>query len=91
MTENEMKQFVGVPVEAVLMDSGMVVRGIIQTVENGHVRFSEFEDIFVLVHGRRLSIKFMLSGSFEDLEALLKNLLFPCDLFDKCRKLKDDA
>ena len=91
MEENELNEFVGVPVEAVLMNSGIVIRGVIKEIKDGYAKFSSFENLFVLVHGKRLSIKFMLAGSFDDLEALLRNLLFPCELFDKCRKLKVEA
>lgn len=91
MEENELSEFVGVPVEAVLMDSRIVIRGVIKEIKDGYAKFSSFENLFVLVHGKRLSIKFMLAASFDDLEALLRNLLFPCKLFDKCRKLKVEA
>ena len=88
MKDDEIREFIGVPIEAVIMDSRMVVRGTIESVQNGFAKFSSIEDLFVLVHGRRLSIKSMLSGSFADLEVLLGNLSFPCSLFDKCRRLK---
>ncbi|HEX3036734.1 MAG TPA: hypothetical protein VHT73_16720 [Thermodesulfobacteriota bacterium] len=91
MEENELRDFVGVPVEAVLMNSRIVVRGVIDGIKDGYAKFASFENVFVLVYGKRLSIKFMLAASFDDLEALLKNLLFPCRLFDKCRKLKIEA
>lgn len=88
MKDDEIREFIGVPMEAVIMDSKMVLRGTIKLVQNGLAQFSSIEEVFVLVHGKRLSIKFMLSGSFADLEALLKNLWFPCSLFDRCRRLK---
>jgi hypothetical protein len=88
MKDDEIREFIGVPIEAVAMDSRMVIRGTIEVIQNGLARFSSIEEVFVLVHGRRLSIKLMLSGSFMDLVALLKNLWFPCSLFDKCRRLK---
>ena len=89
MKDDEIREFVGFPIEAVIMDSRMVVRGTIESVQNGLAQFSSIEEVFVLVHGKRLSIKFMLSGSFADLKALLENLSFPCSLFDKCRRLKN--
>ncbi len=88
MKEDEVRQFIGVPIEAVIMDARMVIIGTIEVVQNGLAKFSSLEEVFVLVHGRRLSIKSMISGSFMDLEILLKNLWFPCNLFDKCRKIK---
>jgi hypothetical protein len=88
MNDDEIREFIGVPIEAVIMDSRMVVRGTIESVQNGLAQFSSIEEVFVLVQGKRLSIKSMLSGSFADLEVLLKNLWFPAKLFDKCRKLK---
>ncbi|MGE5444121.1 MAG: hypothetical protein ACM3SR_05880 [Ignavibacteriales bacterium] len=88
MKDDEIREFIGVPMEAVIMDSKMVLRGTIKLVQNGLAQFSSIEEVFVLVHGKRLSIKFMLSGSFADLETLLKNLWFPYSLFDKCRRLK---
>jgi hypothetical protein len=88
MTEQEIKQFVGMNIEAVVMESRIVIRGILKGVENGFAKFSSIEDIFVLVHGKRLSMKLMLSGSFTDLEALLNKLSFPCSIFDKCGVLK---
>jgi hypothetical protein len=88
MMEDEIKRYVGVPIEAVVMDSRMVIRGTLDAVDRGQARFSSIEDIFVLVHGRRLSMKLMLSGSFIDLEALLRNLSFPCSVFDSCRRIR---
>jgi hypothetical protein len=88
MKDDEIREFIGVPIEAVIMDSRMVVRGTIKAVQNGLAQFSSIEEVFALLHGRRLSIKSMLSGSFIDLEVLLKNLWFPCSLFDKCRRFK---
>jgi hypothetical protein len=88
MKEEEIRQFVGVPIEASVMGSRMVIRGVFQEVKDRYIKFSSIEDLFVLVHGRRLSIKLMLAGSFMDLEALLKNLSFPCGIFDRCRRLK---
>jgi len=88
MKDDEIREFIGVPVEAVIMDSRIVLRGTIESVQSGLAQFSSIEEVFVLVHGKRLSIKSMLSGSFEDLEVLLKNLCFPSGLFDKCRRLK---
>ncbi|MBI2488081.1 MAG: hypothetical protein HYW01_14280 [Deltaproteobacteria bacterium] len=88
MKEQDIKQFVGMNIEAVVMESRIVIRGILKGVENGFAKFSSIEDIFVLVHGKRLSMKLMLSGSFTDLEALLNKLSFPCSIFDKCRVLK---
>ncbi len=87
MSQDDLMQFVGIPIEAVIMDSRMVLKGSLESVNNGFAKFSEIEDLFVLVHGRRLSVKLMLSGSFMDLQALLKNLLIPCSLFDKCIRL----
>jgi hypothetical protein len=87
MTEDDIKQFIGVSVEVVIMGSKMVLMGTLEKVNNGFAKFSTIEDLFVVVHGKRLSLKLMLSGSFMDLEALLKNLWFPCSLFDKCRRL----
>lgn len=88
MKEHEMKQFVGMPIEAIVLDSRMIIKGMLRQVVNGHVKFSSIEDLFVLVHGKRLSIKFMLAGSFADLDALLNEVCFPCGIFDKCRVLK---
>jgi hypothetical protein len=85
--EQEMKQFVGLPIEAIVLDSRMIVNGTLIQVVNGHVKFSSIEDLFVLVHGKRLSIKLMLAGSFADLGGLLKEVCFPCSMFDKCRIL----
>ena len=87
MKQDDLMLFIGVPIEVAIMDSRIVLKGIIEAVNNEFAKFSEIEDLFVLVHGRRLSIKLMLSGSFIDLEALLKNLQFPCSLFDECRRL----
>lgn len=88
MRDDEIRELIGFPIEAVILDSRMVLRGTVESVQNGFIKFSLVEDLFVLIQGRRLSIKSMLSGSFADLEALLENLLFPCSLFDKCRRLK---
>ncbi len=88
MNDDEIREFIGVPIEALIMGSKMVLRGIIESVEDGHAQFSSIEEVFVFVHGKRLSIKYMISGSFLDLEALLKNLWFPCSLFDKCGRIK---
>ena len=91
MKEQEIKQFVGMNIETVVMGSRIVIRGILKGVENGFAKFSSIEDIFVLVHGKRLSMKLMLSGSFTDLEALLNNLTFPCSIFDECKVLKKES
>jgi hypothetical protein len=88
MKDDEMREFIGVPIEAVIMGSRMVLRGTVESVQNGLAQLSSIEEVFILVHGKRLSIKFMLSGSFADLRDLLENLWFPCSLFDKCRRLK---
>ena len=53
MKEDELGQFAGVPIEAIIMDSRMVLRGTIETVQNGLARFSTIEEVFVLVHGKR--------------------------------------
>jgi hypothetical protein len=87
MKQDELKQFIGVPVEVVILDLRMVLIGTLEKVNNSFAKFSTIENLFVLVHGRRLSIKLMLSGSFIDLEALLTNLWFPCSIFNKCRRL----
>lgn len=87
MKQDDLMQCIGIPIEAVIMNSRIILKGTLEAINNGFAKFSEVEDLFVLVHGRRLSIKFMLSGSFIDLEALLKNLQFPCSLFGECRKL----
>ncbi|GBD38032.1 hypothetical protein HRbin37_00277 [bacterium HR37] len=88
MRQEELIKFVGVPVDAVIMNSRMVIRGVIDKVEDGYVRFSSIEDLFVLVHGRRLSIRLMLAGSFMELEELLQRVLIPCNLFESCRQRK---
>jgi hypothetical protein len=88
MRQEELIKFVGVPVDAVIMNSRMVIRGVIDKVEDGYVRFSSIEDLFVLVHGRRLSIRLMLAGSFMELEELLQMVLIPCNLFESCRQRK---
>lgn len=87
MKQDDLMQFIGVPIEVAIMDSSIVLNGILEAINNEFAKFSEIEELYVLVHGRRLSIKLMLSGSFIDLEALLKNLQFPCSIFDGCRKL----
>ncbi len=91
MKEQEIKQFLGIPVESIVLDCRMIIKGTLREVANGHVKFSSIEDIFVLVHGKRLSIKLMLAGSFADLEALLKNLFFPCSIFNKCKVVKKES
>lgn len=88
MNETEMKQFVGRNVEAVLMNTRMVLRGALQGVDRGYAKFSSIDELFVLVHGRRLSIKLMLAGSFNDLADLMQDLLFPCSIFDKCKSIE---
>jgi len=88
MKEDEIKRYVEMPIEAVVMDSRMVIRGTLESVDKGHTKFSSIEDIFVLVHGKRLSMKLMLAGSFIDIEGLLKNLSFPCSIFDRCWRLR---
>lgn len=88
MKDDEIREFVGVPIEALIVDSRMVLRGTIESVKDGLAHFSSIEELFVFVHGKRLSIKYMISGSFLDLETLLTNLWFPCSLFDKCRRIK---
>jgi hypothetical protein len=85
MNEIELRQFSEKRVEAVLMDYRMVLKGTLQGVDKGYVKFSSIDELFVLVHGKRLSLKLMLAASFSDLEALLNNLLFPCRIFDKCK------
>src|SRR3989304_9251810 len=87
MKQGDLEQCIGMPIEAVFMNSRIIFKGILEAVNNEFAKFSEIEELYVLVHGRRLSIKLMLSGSFIDLEALLKNLQFPCSIFDGCRKL----
>ena len=85
MNEIELRQFSGKRIEAVLMGYKMVLRGTLAGVERGYVKFSSVDELFVLVHGKRLSLKLMLAASFSDLEALLSSLLFPCGIFDKCK------
>ena len=85
MNEIELKQFIGKRIEAVIMGYKMVLKGTLAGVEKGYVKFSSIDELFVLVHGKRLSLKLMLAASFSDLEALLGNLLFPCGIFDKCK------
>jgi hypothetical protein len=87
MKHDDLKSFVGFSVEAVIMGSRMVLKGTLEELQDGFAKFSKIEDLFVLVHGKRLSLRLMLSGSFIDLEALLKNLCFPCSLFDTCKKI----
>jgi hypothetical protein len=62
----------------------IVLKGTLAGVEKGYVKFSSIDELFVLLHGKRLSLKLMLAASFSDLKALLSNLLFPCGIFDKC-------
>ncbi|MGQ0793040.1 MAG: hypothetical protein ACT4NX_03020 [Deltaproteobacteria bacterium] len=88
MREQDIKQFIGVPVEAFLMESKMVLRGVFKEVAEGMVKLSSLDDVFVLSHGRRLSMKLMLAGSFTELEFLLKNVSYPCGAFVRCRAIK---
>ena len=85
MNEIELRQFSGKHIEAVLMGYKMVLKGTLAGVEKGYVKFSSIDELFVLVHGKRLSLKLMLAGSFVDLGDLLSNLLFPYGIFDKCK------
>jgi hypothetical protein len=85
MNEIELKQLSGKHIEAVLMGHRMVLRGTLLGVDRGYVKFSSIDELYVLVHGKRLSLKLMLAGSFVDLGDLLSNLLFPSDIFDKCK------
>lgn len=87
MEHDDLKSFIGFPVEVVIMGSKMVLKGTLEKLHDGFAKFSAIEDLFVLVQGKRLSLKLMLSGSFIDLEALLRNLWFPCSLFDTCKKV----